>query len=384
MAWRIKKSRIGRWYRRARRRAKRAMIRIFGKLFDAHGKEIILDLASTDDPGEVGFTHPAYFAAEDQREVVVGVRRTNGAKGEVQADFEVIDGTAKLGEDYGLIYGELKKARNTWLDGDQHVRLYSIPILRRTDRFENTSFTVKLTPVTQGLKLQGSATAEVTIVRTGLSLIQMPGTFVPSIVVDPGTGTTTVDVWLTRLRSTKGSVAVDYRTVEGSAVPNVDYVPISGTLVWGDGDGTPKKVTVTIIGRVGDQGERAFDVEFFNLRGASFTYAGAPQNETDLEEISRTVVIKDTGSPDVQMPGPEPETWLDEGLVTSWGEIQLEMEQVIGYGEDIIVAHYATQVIGGRVGWNGATASYGGAADFTNEQSFGSVGRKTVDARILI
>lgn len=58
----------------------------------------------------------------------------------------------------------------------------------------------------------------------------------------------TPSVVLTLSRSGKdGKVRIRYTTVEDTAKANVNYVPQTGVITWGNGTNTPQKVTVTLI-----------------------------------------------------------------------------------------------------------------------------------------
>src|SRR5205823_1714464 len=50
-----------------------------------------------------------------------------------------------------------------------------------------------------------------------------------------------------RTGGSNGAVSVQYQTTLGSATPGSDYVAITGTLTWNDGDATPKIVPVQIL-----------------------------------------------------------------------------------------------------------------------------------------
>lgn len=70
-----------------------------------------------------------------------------------------------------------------------------------------------------------------TMNESDFSLWQYPGYF-----VDRGRSALGVLVTVVRTNGSTGRVLVDYRTVDnsGSAIPNVDYFPVSGTLVFDD------------------------------------------------------------------------------------------------------------------------------------------------------
>jgi hypothetical protein len=56
----------------------------------------------------------------------------------------------------------------------------------------------------------------------------------------------TVQLTVVRTGSLTGAASVDYETRDGDAIPNVDYVPTSGTLLFGNGE-SEKTISVTVI-----------------------------------------------------------------------------------------------------------------------------------------
>ena len=64
------------------------------------------------------------------------------------------------------------------------------------------------------------------------------------VEVDEQRGVARVQV--ERLYGYSGEVLVNYTTVAGTATSGTDYLPVSGTLHWGDGDESPRVITVPI------------------------------------------------------------------------------------------------------------------------------------------
>lgn len=64
------------------------------------------------------------------------------------------------------------------------------------------------------------------------------------VEVDEQRGVARVQV--DRLYGYSGEVLVSYTTVAGTATSGTDYLPVSGTLHWGDGDASPRVITVPI------------------------------------------------------------------------------------------------------------------------------------------
>ncbi len=340
--------------------------------------------------GKIAFGAPSYTVPEDQGQVTIELLRLFGTKGVLNVDYKTVDGSAKAGVDYKAISGRL-----TWNYYDSSTKRITIPIFKRPEVVSDSFFNISLsgtildlvgggsTPfgsvtfptVVGNVEFHGPSSATITITRSRLGQLRFAAT-VPIEVVDPGSGQTSVDVWIERLTSTKGAMSVDYETIGQTAEAGVDYVAQSGSLQWADGDGVPKKVTVPIIGRAGNQGTRSLLLRAFNVRGGTWA-SGA-------SEESRTIIIKDTGSGSSPTPGPRPETWVDLGIYAKRGEQILDLRQIIAAGEEVILLNFARQLLGGRVGWGAAQSSYGGSPDFTASQPLGASGKGTVEARLIM
>jgi len=78
-----------------------------------------------------------------------------------------------------------------------------------------------------------------------------------------------------RQGSATGAVQVDYATLAGSAVAEVDFLSTSGTLLWADGDATARVIEVAVIGEAATQ-DRGFEVTLSNALGATTSQAGTP------------------------------------------------------------------------------------------------------------
>ena len=80
-----------------------------------------------------------------------------------------------------------------------------------------------------------------------------------------------------RVNSASGAASVLYSTANGTAVAGRDYIAVSGTLSWPDGDFSDKKIVIPVIKRVGQQASRSFTV---NLSAPSGAALGSPSSAT--------------------------------------------------------------------------------------------------------
>lgn len=67
-------------------------------------------------------------------------------------------------------------------------------------------------------------------------------------------GATTAQVTVSRTRGSRGAIAVDYATTDGTARAPSDYATTAGTLNWADGDTTPKTIFVPILADGANEG----------------------------------------------------------------------------------------------------------------------------------
>ncbi len=129
-----------------------------------------------------------------------------------------------------------------------------------------------------------------------------------------------VPVLVTRSGSEIGTVHVDFTTVNGTALANSDYTPLSGELTWLNGDTTPKTITVPILQDDLNEGSETFVIQLSNLIGeAQFgTYSQTRVTIVDAPHASNsesTTPTESTGNDNV-LPSPHLPP------VTSAGRIQ--------------------------------------------------------------
>ncbi len=106
-----------------------------------------------------------------------------------------------------------------------------------------------------------------------------------------GTGNEVFAVKLSPAPTSK--VTVNYRTSDGSAVANQDYVPQAGTLTFAAGQ-TTATVTVPITGDTLDENDESFSLQLFSLTGpASFGESSAYGVILD-NDVSPLVAVGDT------------------------------------------------------------------------------------------
>ena len=87
-----------------------------------------------------------------------------------------------------------------------------------------------------------------------------------NVSVEEGDGSATLTVL--RTRGSDGEITVDYSTLSGTATPNTDFTPVSGTLTFADGE-TEKTVTVDILEDTLVEGSERFSFAIDNVNGGA-------------------------------------------------------------------------------------------------------------------
>jgi hypothetical protein len=123
--------------------------------------------------------------------------------------------------------------------------------------------------------------------------VAMPATADVAGVLRFGSATFAVDeisalagLTVRRIGGRKGAVTIDYATMDETATAGVDYIPITGTLSWGDGEMAEKTLAVPILDDSEMEGAETVGVVLRN-----------PSGGAELGRISQaTLTIADAGS----------------------------------------------------------------------------------------
>lgn len=305
--------------------------------------------------GKVGFAVTAISVLEDAGTAYFTVLRTGGASGPIVVNWATADGSAVAGVDYVAASGQF-----VWADGDSTSRSIGV-LINKTGGTGNVTFTITISQsVVQGYISTytiSPATVTVTILRKGNGELDFATASYE--VNDPNTGTTTKVVTVQRLYAAKGSVGCSYHTVDGAALAGTDYVAASGSLSWADGESANKTITITINGRSGVQGTRAFTVVIDTPTG------GAAIGATNIA----TVTIKESGAAtDPTANGSIPQSIAPQVMEQSgqFSFITNILEQSIGYVARHFLWNCMAQKIGTVIGFGPATASFGQGTDFVS------------------
>lgn len=236
-----------------------------------------LTIVDDDGAGTVQFGSTTYTANESGGTAYFTVTRTGGSNGDISAQCSTTAGSATVNVDYTPVTNQTLH----WGSGDTNDKTCAVPILQ--DAIPEGPETFGLT--LSSAQLGSPSTATVTILDDdGTGTLQFSAT---SYTGAENGGPITVTV--TRTGTATGLVSVDVATTTSgsTAIANVDYVPMSTTLTWGNGDGTVKTFTVSPIDDSIVEGSETVNVFLSNATGGATI--GTPS--------TAAVVITDNESP---------------------------------------------------------------------------------------
>ncbi|MFO7682633.1 MAG: Calx-beta domain-containing protein [Chloroflexota bacterium] len=172
----------------------------------------------------------------------------NSASGKtVTVDYATVAGTAAAGDDYAAVQSQL-----TFAPG---VTSQTIAVNIVGDDVQETSetFSVQLSnPINATL---GAAAGTATIIDN-----DSPALFIyDASVVEGDSGTSPMTFVVELVKQGMGTIAVQYTTLAGTAVPGEDYTVTNGTLTFAPGE-TLKTISVPIIGDDVSEANETFTV----------------------------------------------------------------------------------------------------------------------------
>jgi len=217
-------------------------------------------LATFEVPGVVEWTSPAQIdVTEEDKPVILRVGRLGGKYGAASVDYTITDGTTTAGSDYNATAGTL-----TWAAGDNIEKTVTLTILPDKLKEETESLTVTLANPQGGVRLGTSTAIEVRIADVpAFSSIQLS---MPEYKVNEG-GKKEAVVFVTRAGKSGGTVSTHFQTIDGTAIANNDYTPVSGTLTWADGDRTQQAIKIPILQDSLNENHETFKIQLADLTG---------------------------------------------------------------------------------------------------------------------
>lgn len=221
-------------------------------------------------PGRINFSSGSYITNGDAGAGLITVMRTGGNAGAVSVQVAATDGTNALnGRDYLAFTNTL-----TWNDGDTAPKTVVVPILGSSTVQPDKQVLLRLfNPSTNGLVGNVHSNATLTILNDHFyGTVQfLSSTF--NVKENGGTATVTA----IRVGGSSDTIAVNFSTSDGTAVGGTDYVPVSGTLVFTNGE-VSKTITIPITDNLVQDGNRFLGVSLFSPSPANTL--GAPSAAT--------------------------------------------------------------------------------------------------------
>ena len=192
---------------------------------------VILDNEST-----VGFSAVSYSVDESAGTITINVMRLGGTNDLVTVRYATANGTALAGQDYQAVSGTLA------FNPGETNKTFVVPVYNDLLVDGNETVNLSLFNVT-GPAFLGQSNAVLTILDASMA----PGTVAfrsAQYYVRENQGD--ASIILTRSLGSSGVVSVDLTCADGTAVPNVDYVPVNTTVVFADGE-VRKEVLIHLI-----------------------------------------------------------------------------------------------------------------------------------------
>jgi len=175
-------------------------------------------------PGTLLFSQAAYVVSEGATNAVITVVRSNGVTGVVSVNINTIPGTATPGVRYVGTNGVL-----TFADG-QSVRTFSIGLIDDNIVQGDQSLLVNLSGATGGATISEPTNVSLTILDNDVAVSFTS----PAYVVNETAGI--VNLGVQRLNGSNGTVTVNFKTVNGTAIAGTNYTADNRTLTFSPGE----------------------------------------------------------------------------------------------------------------------------------------------------
>jgi cytochrome oxidase Cu insertion factor (SCO1/SenC/PrrC family) len=220
--------------------------------------------------GSLQFGSGTYSVSESGVTATVTVIRTGGSDGIVSVDYATSDLSASAGSDYVSASDSL-----IFADGELS-QSFTVTILDDLDYEGDEIFAVSLSAVTGGAAIGVPASTVITISEDdsppSAGSLQFTGSRYS--VAEDGAA---IEITVSRVGGDFGAVTVGYSTSDISAKSGSDYVLVSDTLSFADGQ-TSQSFFVPIIDDAEYEGDETFSVSLVNATGGAII--SSPSNAT--------------------------------------------------------------------------------------------------------
>ncbi|HEY5914947.1 MAG TPA: Calx-beta domain-containing protein [Verrucomicrobiae bacterium] len=207
-------------------------------------------------PGVIGFSAAGFSVNENGTNAVITITRTNGSTGAVSVRFATTNGTAVAGIDYVGVTNTV-----TFRDGEVITNTF-VPIINGTN-IESADKTINLylQPLSSGAILGTLSNAVLSVVDDDFA----PGRInFATTTYSTNEEAGAMVLVVTRSGGNVGVLDIQYASSNLTAVAGDNYLPVSGSFHWDDGDTTPRLVTIPILHDRLVTANRQFIVTLFN------------------------------------------------------------------------------------------------------------------------
>ena len=175
-----------------------------------------------------------FIVTEDSTNAVISVTRNGGGTNIVSVEYVTRNGTATNGVNFTNVTGRL-----TFGPADTNLT-FLVPLINDNVGVDNLYFFVALTNELGEAVLGTNSIAQVTILDDDASFVFEPVNY----IINEAVGNVLVTV--TRKGRTNGLASVDFATGDGTATAGADYVFVSRTLTFADGQ-LSQTVSIPIV-----------------------------------------------------------------------------------------------------------------------------------------
>ena len=242
----------------------------------------IIDSTPPPQRGTIQLVSGQVSVNEDAGEVEVIVERTGGTDGPVTVDYVTITGSATA-DDFTQV---LTAQTLEWADGEEGTRTIVIPITNDTEVENTETFTINLFNALGGASL-GLSEVSVAIIDTSPAPVTGQLSFASSsFAIAEGSSDQIV---VERVGGSDGDATVDYIVTPGTADTDDFSVP-NDTLIWDDGDDSPRFIDIDTIADDELEDAETFQVTLQNAEGVSVGNGSITITINDTTEAAPGVI----------------------------------------------------------------------------------------------
>jgi ribosomal protein L35AE/L33A len=233
--------------------------------------------------GTFKFSSATYEIDEDEELAKFTVSRVDGSNGIVYVKCVSYDNTAEAGKDYTAVSKWL-----AWSHGETGDKNCTVPITDDEEYEGNEFFSLKLENAQGGAEIGDPSTAVVTIIddetEPKYGFLRFSSA---TYEIEENEGS--VKITVNRVDGSDGDISVKYASSDSTAIAEEDYISVSGTLRWNDGDDSGKTITVPIIDDTIHEDDETFILELSEPDG------GAELNNPNVAQVT---IVNDDPKPE--------------------------------------------------------------------------------------